>query len=52
MVLAENAGMDPIDAQAQLRAKITGNKPRYGIDMKRKKISDTGGMGMYTSLWQ
>jgi chaperonin GroEL (HSP60 family) len=50
LVLAENAGMDPIDAQAQLRAKITGNKPRYGIDMKRKKISDMAALDVYEPL--
>jgi archaeal chaperonin len=50
LVLAENAGMDPIDAQAELRAKITGNKPRYGIDMSHKKISDMAAMGVYEPL--
>lgn len=50
LVLAENAGMDPIDAQAQLRAKITGNKPRYGIDMSHKKISDMAAMDVYEPL--
>jgi chaperonin GroEL (HSP60 family) len=50
LVLAENAGMDPIDVQAQLRAKITGNKPRYGIDMSHKKISDTAAMDVYEPL--
>ena len=50
LVLAENAGIDPIDAQAQLRAKITGNKPRYGIDMSHKKISDMAAMDVYEPL--
>jgi chaperonin GroEL (HSP60 family) len=40
-VLAENAGMDPIDTQVQLRTKITNsNKPKYGIDVINKKIAD------------
>ncbi len=50
IILAENAGMDPIDAQAQLRAKITGNKPRYGIDMSHKKISDMAAIDVYEPL--
>jgi hypothetical protein len=39
IVLAENAGMDPLDAQAQLRAKGGLRKPRYGIDVFNKKKS-------------
>jgi len=31
IVLAENAGMDPIDTQTQLRAKATTTKPRESI---------------------
>jgi thermosome len=50
IVLAENAGMDPIDAQAQLRAKITSNKPRYGIDMNHKKIADMIANDVYDPL--
>lgn len=50
LVLAENTGMDPIDAQAQLRAKITANKPRYGIDMSHQKISDMAAMDLYEPL--
>jgi len=33
-----------------LRAKITGNKPRYGIDMNRKKISDMAALDVYEPL--
>jgi thermosome len=41
LVLAENAGMDPIDTQVQLRTKIgKSNKPKYGIDVINKKIAD------------
>jgi archaeal chaperonin len=41
LVLAENAGMDPIDTQVQLRTKIgKSDKPEYGIDVINKKIAD------------
>jgi archaeal chaperonin len=50
LVLAENAGMDPIDTQAQLRAKISGNKPRYGIDIINKKIADISAKDVYEPL--
>ena len=41
LTLAENAGMDPIDSQVQLRAKVsTSNRPKYGIDVIDAKISD------------
>jgi thermosome len=49
IVLAENAGMDPIDAQAELRAKIT-RRPRYGIDMTRKKVADMAAIDVYDPL--
>jgi thermosome len=52
IVLAENAGMDPIDTQAQLRAKVgkSSNKPRFGIDMINKKISDMASKNVYEPL--
>jgi len=41
LVLAENAGMSLIDAQAELRTKIEGSgKARYGIDVFKGKIVD------------
>ena len=41
LTLAENAGMDPIDSQVQLRAKVSiSSKPKYGIDVVNAKISD------------
>ena len=41
LTLAENAGMDPIDSQVQLRSKVSAtNKPKYGIDVINAKISD------------
>jgi chaperonin GroEL (HSP60 family) len=52
IVLAENAGMDPIDTQAHLRARISkgSNKPRYGIDMIDKKIADMAAKNVYEPL--
>jgi len=40
LVLAENAGMDPLDTQVQLRAKATMAKPKYGIDVLNTKVAD------------
>jgi thermosome len=41
LTLAENAGMDPIDSQVQLRSKVsTTSKPKYGIDVINAKIAD------------
>jgi thermosome len=51
LVLAENAGMDPIDTQVQLRAKIgSSDKPKYGIDMINKKIADMAARNIYEPL--
>jgi len=51
LVLAENAGMDPIDTQVQLRAKISNsNKPKYGIDVINKKIADMNAKNVYEPL--
>ena len=51
LVLAENAGMDPIDTQVQLRAKIgNSEKPKYGIDVINKKIADMNTRNVYEPL--
>jgi archaeal chaperonin len=51
LVLAENAGMDPIDTQVQLRTKITSSdKPKYGIDVINKKIADMTARNVYEPL--
>lgn len=51
LVLAENAGMDPIDTQVQLRTKITNSsKPKYGIDVINKKIADMNVRNVYEPL--
>jgi thermosome len=51
LILAENAGMDPIDTQVQLRTKITNSdKPKYGIDVINKKIADMTARNVYEPL--
>jgi archaeal chaperonin len=51
LILAENAGMDPIDTQVQLRTKITNsNKPKFGIDVINKKIADMNARNVYEPL--
>jgi archaeal chaperonin len=51
LVLAENAGMDPIDTQVQLRTQITSSdKPKYGIDVINKKIADMTARNVYEPL--
>jgi thermosome len=50
IVLAENAGMNPLDTQVQLRAKITSNRPRYGIDVINKRIADMAAEHVYEPL--
>jgi chaperonin GroEL (HSP60 family) len=51
LALAENAGMDPIDTQVQLRTKITNsNKPKFGVDVINKKIADMTARNVYEPL--
>jgi thermosome len=50
MVLAENAGMDPLDTQVQLRAKASSAKPRFGIDVINGKVADMAAKGIYEPL--
>jgi archaeal chaperonin len=51
LVLAENAGMDPIDTRVQLRTKFTNSsKPKYGIDVINKKIADMNARNVYEPL--
>ena len=40
LVLAENAGMDPLDTQVQLRSKATTGKATFGIDVINAKVAD------------
>lgn len=51
LVLAENAGMSLIDAQAELRTKSEGSaKARYGVDVFKGKIVDLSTRGIYEPL--
>src|SRR5215210_2162144 len=50
LVLAENAGMDPLDTLVQLRAKATTTKPKYGIDVLGAKIADVAAKDIYEPL--
>ena len=40
ITLAENAGMDPIDVQVELRAKHAEGQKWFGVDAKEGKIAD------------
>jgi chaperonin GroEL (HSP60 family) len=52
LVLAENAGMDIIDTQVQLRAKSSssGRKVRYGVDVLEGKVADLASKNIYEPL--
>ena len=51
LVLAENAGMDVIDTQVQLPAKVTNAaKPKYGIDVVNSKVADVVAKDIYEPL--
>ncbi len=46
LTIAENAGMDPIDTMASLRAKQNQGRKWIGIDARNTKIADTMTMGV------
>jgi archaeal chaperonin len=50
LVLAENAGMDIIDTQVQLRAKSSTGKVRYGVDVLEGKVADLTSKNVYEPL--
>jgi thermosome len=51
LVLAENAGMSVIDAQAELRTKSEkSGKARYGIDVFKGKVADFSSLDIYDPL--
>jgi chaperonin GroEL (HSP60 family) len=51
IVLAENAGMDPLDTQVQLRSKsTTAGKARHGIDVLNGKVADLAAKDIYEPL--
>ena len=50
IALAENAGMDPLDTQTQLRAKSALGKPKYGVDVLNGKVADMAAKDIYEPL--
>ncbi|HEY9407426.1 MAG TPA: thermosome subunit beta [Nitrososphaera sp.] len=50
IALAENAGMDPLDTQTQLRAKASGAKPKYGVDVINGRVADMAAKDVYEPL--
>jgi len=50
IALAENAGMDPLDTQAQLRAKASVAKPKYGVDVINGRVTDMAAKDVYEPL--
>src|ERR671917_418895 len=50
IALAENAGMDPLDTQTQLRAKAAQAKPKYGVDVINGKVADMAAKDIYEPL--
>jgi thermosome len=51
LVLAENAGMDIIDTQVQLRAKSSSTeKVRFGVDVLEGKVADLASKDVYEPL--
>jgi archaeal chaperonin len=51
LTLAENAGMDPIDSQVQLRSKVSAsNKPKYGIDVINARVADVSQKEIFEPL--
>jgi thermosome len=50
IALAENAGMDPLDTQTQLRAKAALAKPKFGVDVINGKVTDMAAKDVYEPL--
>jgi chaperonin GroEL (HSP60 family) len=51
LVLAENAGMDIIDTQVQLRAKgSSGREVKYGVDVLDGKVANLASKNIYEPL--
>jgi archaeal chaperonin len=50
IALAENAGMDPLDTQTQLRAKAALAKPKYGVDVINAKVTDMAAKDIFEPL--
>lgn len=49
LAVAENAGMDPLDTQVQLRSK-NSEKAKYGIDVISCKVADLSSRDIYEPL--
>ena len=50
LVLAENAGMDPLDTQVEIRSKSSSNKASYGIDVLNAKVGELSSKDIYEPL--
>ena len=50
LALAENAGMDPLDTQVQLRARSNQGKASYGIDVINGRVTDLEKENVYDPL--
>ena len=50
LALAENAGMDPLDTQVQLRARSNQGKASFGIDVINSKVADLEKENIYDPL--
>jgi thermosome len=51
LTLAENAGMDPIDTQVQLRSmQEKSSKPTYGVNVYKGKVDDLSKSNVYEPL--
>ncbi len=50
VVLAENAGMDPLDTQVQLRSRSSTGKAKYGIDVINGRVADLSAKDIYEPL--
>jgi thermosome len=50
LVLAENAGMDPLDTQVQLRTKGASGSATVGIDVMNGRVDDLQAQNIYEPL--
>ncbi len=50
VILAENAGMDPLDTQVQLRSRSSTGKAKYGIDVINGRVADLSTKDIYEPL--
>ena len=50
LVLAENAGMDPLDTQVQLRSRSSKGKASHGVDVLNTRIADLESENVYDPL--